>query len=185
VVAIEPTPWYEREELMPCRGLLSAPAAFSHPAAAALGVRLRRELHTRDGLSGVAVEELVLQLIGAAAGGVASLEGRPLPTWLRQARDIVHESPRRALRVRDVAAQVGVHPVYLTRVFRERFGTSLGSYQRQRRLAWAAERLALGEPVAETALAAGFADQAHFTRAFKRFSGSTPARFRAGTGAPA
>jgi AraC-like DNA-binding protein len=32
-------------------------------------------------------------------------------------------------------------------------------------------------PLAETALAAGFADQAHFTRAFKAAFGMTPGRY--------
>lgn len=36
-----------------------------------------------------------------------------------------------------------------------------------------------GGAPAETALRCGFADQAHFTRAFKAANGVTPARFRA------
>ena len=71
-----------------------------------------------------------------------------------------------------------MHAVYLTKIFRERFGVSLGTYQRRRRLEWAAGRLSAGESVADVAHRAGFADQAHFTRAFKRFSGQTPGRFR-------
>jgi AraC-like DNA-binding protein len=34
------------------------------------------------------------------------------------------------------------------------------------------------DPVAKIAVAAGFFDQSHFTRAFKRIVGTTPARFR-------
>jgi len=181
VLVIEPAPLYQRDDLAPCRALLDSPAAFQHPAAVAIAQRLHRELHARDGPSSVLLEELALRLIGTAAAQVAPPAARPAPAWLLRARDLVHDSPLKLLRVRDVAAEVGVHPVYLTKVFRERFGTSLGTYQRRRRLEWAADRLAGGAPVAETALQAGFADQAHFTRAFKRFSGRTPARFRAET----
>ncbi|HXV85522.1 MAG TPA: AraC family transcriptional regulator [Gemmatimonadales bacterium] len=179
VVAIEPTPLYEREDLGPCQALLGAPTTFSCPPAASLASRLAKELHSKDRLSDVIVEDLVLRLLDGAAHGVERPAISRVPAWLQRARDLVHHSPLRPLRVRDVAADVGVHPVYLTKMFRERFGVSLGSYQRQRRLAWAADRLEAGASVAETALAAGFADQAHFTRAFKRYSGRTPARYRA------
>lgn len=178
VLVIEPTPWYECQELGPCRTFLDAPSAIRHAGASALASRLRRELSQGDGGS-VVLEDLAIQLVATAAGNGSPRSDRAIPPWLDRARELVHDSPLTPLRVRDVAAQVGVHPVYLTKAFRERFGTSLGVYQRRRRLEWAASQLAAGEPVAEVALRAGFADQAHFTRAFKRFSGRTPGRFRA------
>lgn len=179
VLVIEPTPLYEQQDLEPCRAFLDAPVAFRHPPAAGIADRLRQELYRRVDASSVLLEELAVELIAAAAGSGTRRKNRPAPPWLLRARELVHESPLTPLRVRDVAAEVGVHPVYLTKAFRERWGTSLGTYQRRRRLEWAASRLVAGEPVAEVAHRAGFADQAHFTRAFKRFSGRTPGRFRA------
>jgi AraC family transcriptional regulator len=45
---------------------------------------------------------------------------------------------------------------------------------------WAAEQLrARGHGLAELSLSAGFGDQAHFTRAFKRVTGVTPGAYRA------
>jgi AraC-like DNA-binding protein len=65
-------------------------------------------------------------------------------------------------------------------VFRERFGCSLGRFLLDRRLEWAASRLAGGDdPISRIALEAGFADQSHFTRRFRAWSGVTPHRFRA------
>jgi len=64
--------------------------------------------------------------------------------------------------------------------FHERYGTSIGEYVRNARLDWAASRLVCGdEPLAALALEAGFADQSHLTRQFKRAYGLTPARWRA------
>jgi AraC family transcriptional regulator len=177
-VVIEPTPLYEMQHLAFCRELLMSPGAFIHSPAATIAARLRRELHARDALAGFVLEELALRLLDAAAGHESTEPSRPMPTWLLRARELVHERLPRLLHVHDVAAEVGVHAVYLTKIFRERFGVSLGTYQRRRRLEWAAERLAAGESVADVAHRAGFADQAHFTRAFKRFSGRTPGRFR-------
>ena len=56
---------------------------------------------------------------------------------------------------------------------------TLGSYVRNLRLEWVAARLLSSEePLASLALAAGFADQSHLTRAFKRYSGLTPRAYR-------
>jgi AraC-like DNA-binding protein len=72
-----------------------------------------------------------------------------------------------------------LHPVYLARSFRERYGVSIGEYLRRVRLDWAAAQLAATETsLAVLAADAGFADQSHFTRAFKRHAGLTPARYR-------
>lgn len=106
------------------------------------------------------------------------------PPWLRKARDLLHASFLDRLRAADVAAAVGVHPVLLARVFRAHTGVSIGDYVRTLRLDWAATRLSRSEaPLCEVALEAGFADQSHFTRAFKRHTGSTPLQFRRAAGA--
>jgi AraC family transcriptional regulator len=47
------------------------------------------------------------------------------------------------------------------------------------RLEWAAARLSEERSLAQIALEAGFADQSHFTRAFRRHFGVTPGRYRA------
>jgi AraC-like DNA-binding protein len=47
-----------------------------------------------------------------------------------------------------------------------------------RRLALAREQLASGRALAEIAIEAGFADQAHFGRLFRATFGITPARYR-------
>jgi AraC-like DNA-binding protein len=41
------------------------------------------------------------------------------------------------------------------------------------------------EPIARIALDAGFADQSHFTRAFRRYAGLTPAQYRRAFETPA
>jgi AraC family transcriptional regulator len=79
-----------------------------------------------------------------------------------------------------VASAIGVHPAYLARVFKAHHGVSVGEYGRRLRLAWAASEIARSDtPLATVAIRAGFADQSHFTRLFKRHVGITPARYRA------
>jgi len=74
---------------------------------------------------------------------------------------------------------VEVHPAHLARAFRAHFRMSMGPYVRRLRLDWAAGELARSDlPLAAVALAAGFADQSHFTRTFKRYLGVTPNVYR-------
>jgi AraC-like DNA-binding protein len=57
---------------------------------------------------------------------------------------------------------------------------SVNAYARALRLEWASVAIAsTDDPLARVAADAGFADQSHFTRWFKRHRGVTPGRYRA------
>jgi len=66
----------------------------------------------------------------------------------------------------------------LARQFRSAFGTSPYRYSLMRRLDRARASLRGNRSLADVALAAGFADQAHLTRMFKAVFGVSPARYR-------
>jgi len=86
---------------------------------------------------------------------------------------------KEAHRLADVARIAGVHPMHLAKLFRRRFGCSMGEYLRRRRIAWACGQLARGAGnIAAVAHDAGFADHAHFTRTFVRLTGCTPKWYR-------
>jgi AraC-like DNA-binding protein len=77
----------------------------------------------------------------------------------------------------------GVDRFTLARHFRRAFGTSPDRYRTMRRLAFARTAIENGLPLAQAAAHAGFADQSHMTRQFKRTYGLTPARWTALTAA--
>jgi len=78
-----------------------------------------------------------------------------------------------------VARVADVHPMHLAKLFRKRFGYSMGEWLRRQRIAWACDQLSRGtETISAIAFAAGFADHAHFTRTFHRVTGSTPRWYR-------
>src|SRR5262249_2353682 len=107
---------------------------------------------------------------------------RRRPAGLASAEERLRARGREKVALGELAQAAGVHPAHLARTFRSRYGVSVGEYGRRLRLAWTVGELARGErPLAEVALEAGFADQSHFTRVFKRYVGSTPARYRAPT----
>lgn len=130
-----------------------------------------------------ATEELARALDGGAPPAeLERLAQRVIAAW-----DEVDDAPevRAAQRIaRDPCAphgiaalsrELGVHRSHLTRRFGARFGTTLAAYRTARRVAWVASRLLEGDaPLAELALAAGFADQSHCTRAFGATMGMPP-----------
>lgn len=80
-----------------------------------------------------------------------------------------------------LAAHIGVHRSHLTRQFTHEFGCSPQTYVSLKRAAWAAQEVANGAgSMAEIAANAGFADQSHCTRTFKRAFGDPPLRWRRG-----
>ena len=101
------------------------------------------------------------------------------PRWLKRAVEMIFTADDPELSVAKVAADAGVHPVHLARVFRRFLGCSPGDYLRGHRLEQAAALLGNGTAsLADIAQAAGFVDQAHLTRTFRSRLDITPAQWR-------
>jgi AraC family transcriptional regulator len=145
-----------------------------------LGWRLAAELRASDAAAPMAAEGYALELLAATAREVA-IDRRvgPRPSWLGSAEEFLRARIGDPVGLSELAAAVGVNPAHLARVFRARHGVSVGEYGRRLRLDWAAAEVARDDrPIAAIAAEAGFADQSHFTRLFRRHVGTTPARFR-------
>lgn len=180
VLVLQPDPAHS-ELFRPCATLLDRVNHARDDGVAALGWRLARELRHPDAASPLAMEGLSLELLAVAARlrEIARAERRP-PAWLRRAHDLLHSSLASPPTIGDLAREAGVHPVHLARSFRAQYGLPIGGYLRRLRLEAAAAELARPDrTICEIALGLGFADQSHFTRAFKRYSGLTPGRYRA------
>lgn len=148
------------------------------PLAASLTKRLIDELALGDDASTLAAEGLVLELLAEAFRGEPACEERE-PAWLSGVREQLHAGFLEQLSLTDLAGDAGVHPSYLARAFRKRYGCTIGAYLRRLRVEYAADRLSQGdEPLAAIAHAAGYSDQGHFTRHFRRATGRTPGEYR-------
>ena len=164
----------------PCSRMLHDLNHFSNARIAGLARRLAGELSRPDELSSLSMEGLALEMLALTARleQAQRRKGEP-PAWLSRVRELIHERFLDALRVRDLALEAGVHPTYLSTCFKQHYGQGLGAYVRQLRLEWAADRLASSaDPIGRIALQAGFADQSHFGRFFKRQVGMTPGEYR-------
>lgn len=78
----------------------------------------------------------------------------------------------------EVAAEVGVSPVYLTQSFREVEGVPLYRHQLRLRLARALDLLGEYEDLAALGHDLGFSSHSHFSAAFQQAYGRTPSEFR-------
>jgi AraC family transcriptional regulator len=170
-------PWWQR--LGGNAALRQRGADFTGGPAAGLAVRLREEFRRFDTASPLAIEGLVLELVAAVLREAASERGPAAPAWLLRARDRLHEEFGDPPGLAQLASEAGVHPGHLVAMFRRHFRCTAGEFVRRRRIDWACRCLHDTElSLAEIALAAGFADQSHFTRTFKRVVGVTPAVYR-------
>lgn len=78
----------------------------------------------------------------------------------------------------EIGRAVGASPAYLTQVFRSIVGVPLYRYQVYQRLARGRDLAPGYDDLATLALDLGFSSHSHFTTAFRRAYGCTPADFR-------
>lgn len=124
-----------------------------------------------------AVHAFLLQLNATLVSGPG--HRRPPPERkLATAADFIHEHFTEPMRLGDIAAACSLSVPHLIRTFGRRFGMSPHQYLTHRRVHFAMEQLRRGRSIADTAAAAGFADQAHLQRAFKAQVAATPGQFQ-------
>jgi AraC family transcriptional regulator len=142
--------------------------------------RLYREFSNTQDSSDLAMEGLALEILAVTTRPSSDVHLRRPPRWLEESKDLLHERFSESLTVEEVARNVGMNPAYLARTFREHYRCTMGEYVRRLRVESACRQLCTSDvPLAAIALDAGFVDQSHFTKTFKRLIGMTPAQFRA------
>jgi AraC-like DNA-binding protein len=111
---------------------------------------------------------------------VAERRERPERELAADLRGLLEEHRFESFTLAEAGRVLHASPAHLVRCFTRTFGISPHRYVMARRIEAARRRLLDGEPVAEVAAAAGFHDQAHLTRHFRRHVGTTPGRYRSG-----
>jgi AraC family transcriptional regulator len=136
-----------------------------------------REFHHDDSASALGLAEAVALLCAelrrSQARGIFEPHAR-----LDRCMEYLRAAPLKSS-LADVARVAGVHPIHLAKLFRKRFGYSMGEFLRRQRIRWACEQLARNTgTIGAIAVRAGFADHAHFTRTFRRVTGCSPRWYR-------
>ncbi|MGC4047157.1 MAG: AraC family transcriptional regulator [Armatimonas sp.] len=174
---ILPPAWIERVQQV--AALPHRLSSFEQSQITWIAERLYREFQRRDALSPLLLEGMLLELFGEMARPASFPSANDCPYWLGQVRDFLHAHFVESLSIEAIALTVGIHPSHLMRTFRQRFHCTIGDYVRKLRIERACQLLSQRDStVAQVAFSVGFADQSHFTRAFKIVMGMTPAAFQ-------
>jgi AraC-like DNA-binding protein len=92
-------------------------------------------------------------------------------------RELLDERLESGVRLEDAAALFETSATHLVRSFTAAYGLPPHAYLTGRRIEQARRLLVAGLAPSQVATAAGFYDQAHLNRHFRRYLGTTPARF--------
>jgi AraC family transcriptional regulator len=105
-------------------------------------------------------------------GGLAPWQARVLQAHIEAHLDA-------AIRTTELAKLVQLSSFHFCRVFRVSFGNSPHGYVTRRRIERAQGLMLTTKlPLGQIAVGCGFADQAHFTKLFRKFTGESPGEWR-------
>lgn len=150
-----------------------------HPDFHLMLSKIHYEFRQADNFSIVSIELLVLELCDMLTNRF-TLPPKLPPLWISRLKAMLHDDNEN-LSLAKLSAELGVHPVHISRAVPAFLGTTLGEYLRKLRVRKALPLLLnpkQEQSLAQIAFASGFSDQSHFTRVFKSYYGQTPAKFR-------
>ncbi|MGW4561266.1 AraC family transcriptional regulator [Streptomyces sp. NPDC004561] len=100
------------------------------------------------------------------------------PRLARELRELLDARVVAGVPLEEAARLLHAHPAHLVRAFSAAYGIAPHRYLMSRRVGRARRLLLDGLPPGEVAPVAGFYDQAHLTRHFRKLVGVTPGRYR-------
>jgi len=160
--------------------------AISDPRVVSLVARMRDEIQTGCPTGRLYAEALSVSLVGRLRRLYASdmpLKGRHgpalSPVQARRVRAYIRANLASDLGLAEMADQVDVSPHYFAMLFKRTVGVPPHHYVLQERIREARRLLAVGRmSISELALNLGFSDQSHFSRMFRKMTGTTPKRYQ-------
>ena len=135
-----------------------------------------------DELARVDLVAAIANLLVNASTGQQKTTGPLALDRLVQVRDRLACAPAVRHSMDELERLVGLDRWTLARQFRAAFGTSPSRFRIHRQLDLLRRSVKRGASLADAALEAGFSDQSHMSRQFKRAYGLTPARWAAALG---
>jgi AraC-like DNA-binding protein len=122
-----------------------------------------------DEVSPLIIEGLALEMLAETSRCQTRAVEPKAPLWLEKAEDMLRAHFAEHLSLSFIGRVIGVHPVHLAREFRRHYHSTVGEYLRGLRIEYITNELATSDAsVVEIAAAAGFSDQSHLSRTFKR-----------------
>lgn len=150
------------------------------PRAQALAALLRHSL-SRNIAETLEAETLALTLVRRSLGERTSHVAGASPgrqKLVDRAKLVLSSDLSRRWTLAEIAAEVGVSPVYLTQMFQQVEAMPLYRYHLRLRLACALDLLGRYDNLTTLGMDLGFSSHSHFSSAFRQVYGRTPAEFQ-------
>ncbi|NKN38373.1 AraC family transcriptional regulator [Agrobacterium sp. a22-2] len=142
-----------------------------------IALRFAKAFHGLSERSSLAGEEdlltLTAGLLSARRAGLAD----PLHPGLRRVKAMLDDAPDTDISLTLLADEAGLSRFQVLRSFAAHYGLTPHAYLMQRRANLARDLIRSGSSLASVAFEAGYADQSHMTRDFRRRYGLTPSAF--------
>lgn len=136
---------------------------------------LTTKLPIRDGAGAI------VGLIGISRDVRAPIQTREIPLQVAEALNHLEANLDAPITPAALARRTGLPPHRFARIMKRYFGLTPSQFIAKARITAASRLLReTDQSVADIALACGFYDHSAFARAFRKFTGTTPSRFRAG-----
>lgn len=142
-------------------------------------INLFKEVKYFDDASSIAIESMILQAINKMVKQ-SFLQTGSIPVWISKVKDLLYDKYNEQVSLKEIAASVNIHPVYLCQQFPVYFNCNFGEYLRKIKIEKAVQYILNNNRLSltEISYASGFADQSHFIRTFKKNIGITPRTFK-------
>ncbi|MBC8033074.1 MAG: chromate resistance protein [Chitinophagaceae bacterium] len=135
---------------------------------------LQKEKHTQQ-----PAEQLLLNVWNNYLNSKTGTR-KKIPAWAKELKEIIQDQIDSNLTLKELSKGLEINPSYLSREFSKHFeNLTFGEYIRKTRIEKAIELMqSPSYSLTEIAYLTGFSDQSHFTRIFKRHTGSNPSEYR-------
>ncbi|WP_205513267.1 chromate resistance protein ChrB domain-containing protein [Longitalea arenae] len=135
---------------------------------------LQHEKHTQQPFENLLLDVIIKYIQNN------QVPGKEMPAWVQELKEMIQDHIDTKVTLKELSKDLDINPSYLSREFSKHFDNmSFGDYMRKQRIDRAIELM--NNPaysLTDIGYLAGFSDQSHFTRIFKKHTGSSPSAYR-------
>jgi len=140
-----------------------------------LMLKIQKEMLENDVDSFANLQTLLLELLTLSSKEKST---NP-PNWVMELKTLLHDDWNEEMSLADMAQIVQVHRVTISKHFRKYFFCTLGDYRRKLKVEKSIDLIKnTQKSLSKIAYECGFADQSHFIRNFKAYTGFLPKAFQ-------
>ncbi|MFC5652571.1 response regulator [Paenibacillus solisilvae] len=144
-------------------------------------MQLQAPLHipdiTGEGQHAGMLEEAMVKLYIELIEGIANIQMQGASPYVRKAISCIRTRYREELSLGEVAGHIGIHPVYLSRLFRQEMAIPFVEYLNKVRIEAAKTMISSGMKIKDIYEQVGFNNYNYFFKVFKAQEGLTPAEY--------